>query len=84
MTDKQDKSYEQWEVDRLVDAKVKAAIKDYDDGLWKMITNQFIIELAQVKNWIAITKFVVVAVALLFIGTLYQLFISLVNTVGLK
>lgn len=84
MTDRPTKTYEQWEVDQLVDSKIKAAIKDYDDGLWKMITNQFIIELSQIRNWIAIMKFVVVAVALLFIGTLYQLFISLANTVGLK
>lgn len=84
MTEHKDKTYEQWEVDTLVDTKIKAAIQEYDKGLWRMINNQFIIELAQIRNWISIMKFVVVAVALLFIGTLYQLFISLANTVGLK
>lgn len=84
MVSNNEKKYAEWEVDKLVDLKIKEAIKDYDDGLWKLITNQFLIELSQIKNWIAIMKFVVVAVALLIIGTVYQLFISVANNVGLK
>jgi hypothetical protein len=75
-SDDNNKTLEQWQV--------KGAIDDYDTSLAKQLTTRFLIELATVKLWIAIGKFVAVAVALLIIGTLYQLFISLANIAGLK
>lgn len=84
-------SYQKWEVDKLLgevdkasDNKIKAALTEYDVKLWKDIATQFIIQLAPMKLWIGVGKFVAVAVGLLIIGTLYQLFISLANIAGLK
>jgi hypothetical protein len=76
--------YRDYEVDKLVDEKIKAGLKEYDTALWEKIATRFLLELSTVKLWIAVGKFVAAAVALLFIGTLYQLFVSVANTVGLK
>lgn len=89
MAEKQ--TLEQWEINSLVDDKIKDAakdhdqkLKDYDVVVKEFIKTQFTIKLATVNVWIAVTKFIAIAVALLVIGTLYQLFISLVNSSGLK
>jgi len=77
-------SYQQWEVDKLVDEKVEAALLKYDIQMQKALVNMFIINLSKFETAYQIGKFVVVAVALLLIGTVYQLFISLANSQGLS
>ena len=77
-------SYQQWEVDKLVDQKVEAALLKYDIQMQKALVNMFIINLSKFETAYQIGKFVVVAVALLLIGTVYQLFISLANSQGLS
>lgn len=72
-------SYQQWEVDKLIDDKNKAALKEYDDNLKFRLVDRFLIELAPYKSAYNVGKFIVVAVALLVIGTLYQLFVSLAS-----
>lgn len=76
--------YKKWETDRVIDARIKEALKEYDISLWEKIGDKLKIELSNIRSWISVNKFVVVAVALLLIGTLYQLFVSVANTVGLK
>lgn len=76
----QSDTYEKWEVEKLVDAKVKVAIKEYDNNLQEALTNMFIIKLAKFESAYAVGKFVVAAVTLLVIGTLYQLFVNLANS----
>lgn len=89
MAEKQ--TLEQWEINSLVDDKIKGAskdhdqkMKDYDVAIKEFVKTQFTIKLATVNVWISVTKFIAIAVALLVIGTLYQLFISLVNSTGIK
>lgn len=76
--------YKKWEAKEMVDEKIKLALIDYDKVLWEKIKDKLKIELAHIRTWVSVNKFVAVAVALLFIGTLYQLFVSVANSVGLK
>ncbi|MDI9934677.1 hypothetical protein QM806_04310 [Rhodococcus sp. IEGM 1351] len=69
-----------YEVERLVDEKIKSAIKEYDEDLQKILVNMFIIKLSKFESAYGVGKFVVVAVALLVIGTLYQLFVTLAQS----
>jgi len=78
--DDRSRTYEKWEIKELVDSKLKVALKEYDDGLQKALVLMFIIQLSPYKSAYNVLKFVVVAVALLVIGTVYQFLIGLANS----
>lgn len=69
-----------YEVERLVDEKVKMALAEYDKDLWEKIRTNLTIALSKYESAYGVGKFVVVAVALLVIGTLYQIFVTLAQT----
>lgn len=69
-----------YEVERLVDEKVKTALAEYDKNLWEKIKTNLTIALSKYESAYGVGKFVVVAVALLVIGTLYQIFVTLAQT----
>lgn len=69
-----------YEVERLVDEKVKVALTEYDKDLWEKIRTNLTIALSKYESAYGVGKFVVVAVALLVIGTLYQIFVTLAQT----
>lgn len=69
-----------YEVERLVDEKVKTALTEYDKNLWEKIKTNLTIALSKYESAYGVGKFVVVAVALLVIGTLYQIFVTLAQT----
>jgi hypothetical protein len=74
------KFYEQWEVEKLVDSKIKAAIKENDAELKAWLGFWIIIQLAPFRPWLSAIKFIATAVALLVIGTAYQVFVSLASS----
>lgn len=69
-----------YEVERLVDEKIKIALTEYDKDLWEKIKTNLTIALSKYESAYGVGKFVVVAVALLVIGTLYQIFVTLAQT----
>lgn len=77
-------NYEDLRIEKLIDDKIKSAIKEYDDDLQKALVSMFLIKLSKFENMYTVMKFVVVAVATLVIGTLYQLFSSLASSGVLK
>lgn len=64
--------------------EIKQDSKDYDKALWEKLRAWLSIELSNLRNALSIGKLVAVTVVVLFIGTAYQLFISIANSVGLK
>ena len=78
------RTYEQWEVEQLVDSKVREALEAYDKQLLKFLEREFIIKLSKHETAYKVQIFVVAAVVMLLIGTAYQMFISLANQGGLK
>lgn len=72
--------YEDLRIEKLIDDKIKVAIREYDDDLQKALVNMFIIKLSKFESAYGVGKFVVVAVALLVIGTFYQIFVSLASS----
>lgn len=75
-------NYERWEIQKLVDERVDAKIIQYDKDIREFIATQFIIKLQKLETMWSIGKFVVTAVALLVIGTLYQIFLAVASTNG--
>lgn len=72
--------YEDLRIEKLIDDKIKVAIKEYDDDLKEALVNMFLIKLSKFESAYGVGKFVVVAVALLVIGTFYQIFVSLASS----
>ncbi|QEX10975.1 hypothetical protein F6X56_15230 [Rhodococcus erythropolis] len=73
-------SYEDLRLEKKVDEKIKQALEEYDRALWDKIRNYVTIALTKFESAYGVGKFVVVAVALLVIGTLYQIFVTLAQT----
>lgn len=84
MSEINDKRLEELELKQLINESVTKSIKDLKDELREERNTMFIIKLSKFETAYNIGKFVVVAVLLLVIGTLYQLFISLAKMGNLK
>lgn len=75
-----DNDYEKLRTERMVEEKIKSALKEYDEALWEKIKTYITIALTKFESAYGVGKFIVVAVALLLIGTAYQLFETLVRS----
>lgn len=71
---------EEWEIEKLIDTKIKEAKIEYDRELKEFLSTWIIIQLTPFRPWLSAIKFIATAVALLVIGTLYQLFVSLASS----
>lgn len=75
-------NYERWEIQKLVDERIDEKIKQNNQELREFIATQFIIKLQKLETMWSIGKFVVTAVSLLVIGTLYQIFLAVASANG--
>lgn len=87
-TTKKTDSYETWQIEQLIDAKVAAAIEAYDAEQWGKDDERKPGSIPTYVNkktargnlaW-SVGRFVVTAVVLLIIGTVYQLFVNLISS----
>lgn len=82
------RSLAEWEINDLIDEKVGTALKAYDTDQWGTdderkpgsIPSYVNKKTARFESAYGVGKFVVAAVALLVIGTLYQLFVTLAQS----
>ncbi|MEO5499465.1 MAG: hypothetical protein ABIR46_03125 [Candidatus Saccharimonadales bacterium] len=70
---------EHWEIEKLVDGRIKTGINDYDKKLAERLKDMFTIRLSKYETFYAIGKWLAGAVVLLLIGTIYQIFVSLAS-----
>ena len=75
-------NYERWEVQKIVDERIDVKLDAYNKELREFIATQFIIKLQKLETMWSIGKFVVTAVALLVVGTLYQIFLAVASSSG--
>lgn len=75
-------NYERWEVQKIVDERIDVKLSAYNKELREFIATQFIIKLQKLETMWSIGKFVVTAVALLVVGTLYQIFLAVASSSG--
>ena len=78
------KDLEHYRLGEMMDSRVDVAIDKHKRESKEELETMFTIKLSKYENAFSIGKFVVVTVAILAIGTLYQIFISLANSGTLK
>ena len=74
----------QMKLEKLIDTKIKMSMDEFKKEYKDELMTIFLIRLSKFETAYNIGKFVVVAVAMMLIGTAYQLFISIANAQGLK
>lgn len=76
MSDKES-ALKKYEAEELVRNEVKSALSEYDKALWERIKDHLTIKLGKYESAYTIGKLVATTVLLLFIGTVYQLFVTI-------
>lgn len=75
-------SYERWEIQKLVDERIDAKVDAHTKEMKEFIETQFLLKLQKLDTVWSIGKFVVTTVALLALGTLYQIFLAIASSSG--